>query len=44
MKIHDTVRLVLTTSLSDREIADAVGVSKTTVGRYRRLAAAKHLR
>jgi transposase len=43
MKIHDTVRLVLTTSLSDREIADAVGVSKTTVGRYRRQAAAKHL-
>jgi transposase len=43
MKIHDTVRLVLTTFLSDREIGDAVGVSKTTVGRYRRLATAKHL-
>jgi transposase len=41
MKIQNTVRLVLTTPLSDREIADAVGVSKTTVGRYRRLAAAK---
>lgn len=41
MKIQNTVRLVLTTSLSDREIADAVGVSKTTVGRYRRLATAK---
>jgi transposase len=43
MKIHDTVRLVLTTQLSDREIGDAVGVSKTTVGRYRRLAAAKQV-
>jgi transposase len=43
MKIHDTVRLMLTTFLSDREIGDAVGVSKTTVGRYRRLATAKHL-
>lgn len=41
MKIHDTVRLVLTTSLSDRKIGDAVGVSKATVARYRRLAAAK---
>jgi transposase len=34
---------MLTTPLSNRQIADAVGVSKTTVGRYRRIATAKKL-
>ena len=43
MKHHDTVRLILTTHPSDREVAASVGVSKTTVGRYRRLAQAKQL-
>jgi transposase len=37
VKVFDVVRLVLTTSLTDRDIALSVGVSKTTVGRYRRL-------
>lgn len=37
MKQHDTVRLILTTALSDREIAASLGLSKTTVGRYRRV-------
>jgi transposase len=44
MKQFDTVRLILTTSLTDREIGAAAGVSKTTVGRYRRLVQTKRLR
>jgi transposase len=43
MKQFDAVRLILTTTLSDREVAASVGISKTTVGRYRRLAQAKKL-
>ncbi|BFI95488.1 MAG: IS21-like element ISPsy14 family transposase [Rhodanobacter sp.] len=43
MQTYDVVRLILTTTLSDREIAASVGVSKTTVGRYRQLARAKAL-
>ncbi|MCG9066264.1 IS21 family transposase [Laribacter hongkongensis] len=36
-KLHDIVRLIMTTSLSDRDIAFSLGVSKTTIGRYRAL-------
>lgn len=36
MKLHDTVRLLLTTSLTDREVAESVGSSKPTVNRTRR--------
>lgn len=43
MKQLDTVRLLLTTTLSDREIGLAAGVSKTTVGRYRRIAQTRGL-
>lgn len=43
MQTYDVVRLILTTTLSDREIAASVSVSKTTVGRYRQLARAKAL-
>lgn len=43
MKMSDAVRLILTTSLTDREVAASVGISKTTVGRYRRLTKAKNL-
>lgn len=43
MKVFDTVRLILTTSLTDREIGLAAGCSKTTVGRYRRLLGNKGL-
>lgn len=43
MKQSDAVRLILTTRLSDRDIAAAAGVSKTTVGRYRRVADQKQL-
>jgi transposase len=43
MKQFDAVRLILTTTLSDREVAASVGMSKTTIGRYRRLAQAKQL-
>jgi len=43
MKQFNAVRLILTTAMSDREIALAAGVSKTTVGRYRRIAQAKRL-
>jgi transposase len=43
MKKYDALRLILTTSLTDREIGASAGVSKTTVGRYRRLADAKQL-
>lgn len=38
-KIRDILRLILTTSFSDREIGQAVAVSKNTVRRYRLLAA-----
>jgi transposase len=43
MQTFDAVRLILTTTLGDREIAAAVNMSKTTVGRYRRLTEAKGL-
>jgi len=43
MKQFDAVRLILTTSLTDRQIAASSGVSKTTVGRYRGIAKAKQL-
>ncbi|WP_369928513.1 IS21 family transposase [Xanthomonas sp. NCPPB 2632] len=43
MKKYDALRLILTTTLTDREIGASAGVSKTTVGRYRRLAEAKRL-
>lgn len=43
MKQSDAVRLILTTRLSDRDIAAAAGISKTTVGRYRRIADQKQL-
>lgn len=36
MKLFDTVRLLLTTALTDREVAHAVGSSKPTVNRARR--------
>lgn len=39
MKFSDVVRLILTTRFGDRAIASALGVSKTTVRRYRRLTA-----
>lgn len=39
----ETLRLLLQTKLSAREIASAVGLSKTTVGRYRDLLAYKRL-
>src|SRR5690348_14167038 len=38
MNVADVLRLLLTTGLGDRAIASALGVSKTTVRRYRRLA------
>lgn len=38
LKMCDAVRLTLTTHLSDRDIAAALSLSKTTVGRYRRIA------
>lgn len=40
-KLIDIVRLVLTTSLSDRRIAASLGVSKNTVRRYRAVAMAR---
>jgi transposase len=43
MQTFDVVRLVLTTTLKNHEIALAAGVSKTTVSRYRQLARAKAL-
>ena len=43
MKMFDAVRLIMTTKLSDRDVASAAGISKTTVGRYRRLAQDKGL-
>ncbi|SFW28093.1 Integrase core domain-containing protein [Luteibacter sp. UNCMF366Tsu5.1] len=39
----ETLRLLLQTKLSAREIASSVGLSKTTVGRYRDLLAYKRL-
>lgn len=43
MKQYDALRLILTTALSDREVAASLGLSKTTVGRYRRIAATQRL-
>lgn len=43
MKQFDAVRLILTTSLTDRQIGASAGISKTTVGRYRNIAKAKRL-
>ncbi|NYE30956.1 transposase [Rhodanobacter sp. K2T2] len=43
MKQFDAVRLILTTTLTDRDIGLAAGMSKTTVGRYRRIAMIKKL-
>lgn len=43
MKQFDALRLILTTALSDREVAAVVGLSKTTVGRYRQVASTKRL-
>jgi transposase len=43
MQIHDALRLALTTPLSDRQIGAAVGISKTTVRRYRHLAHVRRL-
>jgi transposase len=43
MKQFDAVRLILTSPLSDREIGVSTGLSKTTVRRYRQLAAAKRV-
>lgn len=43
MKLHDTIRLILTTDLSDRQVAAAAGSGATTVRRYRRVARAKGL-
>lgn len=43
MKMFDAIRFMMTTQLSDREIGVTAGLSKTTVGRYRRIAAAKGL-
>ncbi len=43
MKLHDTIRLILTTDLSDRQVAAAAGSGATTVRRYRRIARAKAL-
>jgi len=39
----DALRLLLQTQMSDREIGAATGLSKTTVGRYRKLATQKRL-
>lgn len=44
MKLFDAVRLILTTRLSDRQIAASLSMSKTTVHRYRALAKDRHLR
>jgi predicted DNA-binding protein (UPF0251 family) len=43
MKMFDAIRLMMTTEMSDREIGRSIGLSKTTVGRYRQVAAAKRL-
>lgn len=43
-KIRRTVQLVLTTPLSNLEIARSVEISKTTVMRYRKIAGAKQYR
>lgn len=37
-KLHDILRLVMTSTLSDRKIARSVGIAKNTVRRYRHLA------
>jgi transposase len=42
-QIKDIVRMVFTTALSNRDIADALQVSPTTVNRYRELIAEKQL-
>lgn len=41
-KLTELVRLVLTTSLSDRQIGTSLNVAKNTVRRYRRIAADRH--
>lgn len=43
MKQLDAARLILTTTFSNREIGAAAGLSKTTVGRYRRIAQTRGL-
>jgi len=43
MQMLDAARLILTTTLSDREIGAAASLSKTTVGRYRRIAQTRGL-
>ena len=43
-KLRDILRLILTTVLSDRQIGEAVAVSKNTVRRYRHLAQERELR
>lgn len=39
--LRDAIQLALTTSLSNREIAEQVDIAYNTVGRYRRLAKEK---
>jgi transposase len=43
MKQFDAVRMIFTTDFNDRAIGASLGLSKTTVGRYRGLIAAKGL-
>lgn len=38
-KLHDILRLVMTSTLSDREIGRSLGIAKNTIRRYRHLAA-----
>lgn len=42
-KLSDAIRMALDTTMSDREIAAALAISKTTVRRYRRMAQEKGL-
>lgn len=41
VKIKTALQMILQTTQSDREIGDGLGLSKTTVGRYRKIATAK---
>lgn len=43
MNLHDTLRLILTSDLTNRQIATSVSAGETTVRRYRRIARAKRL-
>jgi transposase len=43
MKLFDAVRMILTTQLTDRDIAEAAGLSKSAVNRYRHTLAEKAL-